>query len=52
MPLPFLVKNSESHPDHFLVIDAGHLVLHHVTELGELDLARVIRVVLVGKFNF
>ena len=49
--LSLLVKDSESHPDHFLVIDACHLVLHHVAKLGKLDLARVVRVILGQKLT-
>ena len=41
-----LVKDSEGHPDHVLVVRAVHLVCHHVAELGELNLAGTVRVVL------
>ena len=40
------VKDSEGHPDHVLVVGAVHLVCHHVAELGELNLAGTVRVVL------
>jgi|688.fasta_scaffold341596_2 hypothetical protein len=42
----------ECHPDHVLIVDGAHLVGHHVAELGELDLARPIRVVLNSNTYF
>ena len=42
-----LVEGPEGEPHHVLVIVLGHLGGHHVAELGELDLPRPVRVVLV-----
>ena len=41
------VKDPERQSDHLLVIVAVHLSSHHLTELGEINVARVVRVKLV-----
>ena len=41
------VQHPESQPDHLLVIIATHLCSHHLTELGEINVARVVRVKLI-----
>ena len=42
--ISFLVQHPEGEADHLLVSNGTHLGPHHVTELGELDVTRIIRV--------
>ena len=46
------VKNPERQSDHLLVIVAVHLSSHHVTKLGELNIAGVVRVKLDRVFKY
>ena len=38
------VQDPESQSDHFLVVVAAHLCSHHLTKLGKVNVARVVRV--------